>query len=252
MQPCRKLTADQIIDWLIERNLGEQLLAFVYRSSRLLLVRGRGAKGEITRKENIRDQLPAITLQGIGEALAHSHRHHLIAPGVCPPNVWAKGRSSEYVPSLQPEKAIQRQVGTDLGSWFHGIVRAEFEDSVPLGRIDIRLLYLQEGHWTYWAVLELKVLRSSHFAPEGQKATAVRHVENVEAVAEGVRQVNAFASDRHAEPLLEIFDLRKTKPPGIFKEPQITQELAKCQPVPSCRIWPLYGSASDARRAGSV
>jgi hypothetical protein len=65
-----------------------------------------------------------------------------------------------------------------------------------------------------------------------------------------VRQVNAFAKHCYAEPLLEIFDLRKDKRPNILEEQLVTQELAKCQPAPSCRTWPLFGSASDARRAG--
>jgi hypothetical protein len=151
---------------------------------------------------------------------------------------------------LAPEKAIQQQLGTDLSSWFHGTVRAHLEEPVPLGRIDIRLLHLRDGGWTYWAILELKVLRSSHHAAEGQKASAVPLSENVEAAAEGVRQVNAFAKYWHAEPLLEIFDLRKVKLPNVLEEQPVIQELAKCQPAPNCRIWPLFGSASDARRAG--
>jgi hypothetical protein len=242
------VAVDEILDWLIAENLGGQPLVFAYRTSKLLLTRvGADADG-IMRRDAIRDRPPAVTLQEISDALVHTHKEHLIAPGVCPPNVWETAH--EYVPGPRPEKVIQRQLGTDLRSWFRGTVRAEFESTLPLGRIDIRLLYRRDGAWTVWTVLELKLLRSYHNPPTGKKAKSVSLAANVEAVVEGVRQVNAFAKDNHAEPLLEVFDLRKVKQPDILKATAVAQELAKCQPVPNCRVWPLFGSAGDARRAG--
>jgi hypothetical protein len=241
---------DDIIDWLIDRGLGDQPVVFAYRASRRLLARGKGAKGAITRKDAVRDKPPAATLQEVEEALTHLHGQYLITPSGCPDGVWEKKRSADYVPGPRPEQAIQRELKTNLGSWFRGIVRATVEEPTPVGRIDVRLSHIQGGTWVYWAILELKVLRSKHNATEGEKANPVAHKDNVEAVAEGVRQVNAFAKTWNAEPLLEIFDLRELKDPDVLEDEAVTRELSKCVPVPSCRIWPLFGSASDARLAG--
>ena len=241
---------DLIIDWLIDGGLGDQPVIFAYRKSRQLLARGKGARDVITRKDIIREQPPVATLPEISDAMNVIHTQYLISPTVCPPGVWEKERAGEYIPGVRPEKVIQRELAIGLGSWFHGIVRATVEETIPVGRIDVRLSYIRDGAWAYWAILELKVLRSSHNAPEGKKANPVSLTDNAEAVAEGVRQVNAFAKNWQAEPLLEIFDLRQDKQPNILEEKPVTQELSKCTPVPSCRIWPLFGSASDARLAG--
>ncbi len=241
---------DYIIDWLIEKDLADQPVIFAYRKSRQLLARSEGAKAEITRKDVIRERPPSATLQEIGNALNHIHGQYLIAPTVCPPGVWEKERSGEYVPGVRPEKVIQREVMIGLGSWFHGVVRATVEETIPVGRIDVRLLQFLNGDWSYWAIVELKVLRSNHYAVKGTKPNPVSDAENVEAVVEGVRQVNAFARTWNAEPLLEIFDLRKVKKPNVLEAELVTQELSKCVPIPSCRIWPIFGSANDARLAG--
>ncbi len=250
---CMELPTDSdgIVDWLSENDLGQHPVAFVHRTSRLMLVKASGATGDITRKEWVRDKPAVATIDEIDQALNHTHIQILITPAVCPPGIWEKGRSAQYIPGVEPEKVIQREIRSGLGSWFRGLVRAELEDTISSGRIDVRLLAKQnDGKWAYWAIVELKVIRSSRNARKGKKATPVRLKNNAAVVAEGVRQVYAFARNRNAEALLEIFGLRKDKKEDVLKEQAVVVELAKCTPSPPCRVWPLFGSAKDARIAG--
>jgi hypothetical protein len=243
--------ADGVIDWLIASELGDHPVIFAYRSSRRLLARAKGAKFEITAKEIIRDKPPLATLEEVGEALNLFHRENLLSPSVCPAGVWEQHRAADYIPGVRPEKAIQVVLRTALFSWFRGIVHAKIEDPTPVGRIDVRLLQKSDGAWAYWVILELKVLRSSHNAKKGKAAKPVNVAANAEEVAEGVRQVDSFARHWEAIPLLEIFDLRKDKRQDILAHDIVTTELAKHLPAPpACRVWPLFGSAKDARFVG--
>lgn len=241
---------NEILEWLVDKNLGQLPVVTIHRSSKLLTSRARGAMGD-TRRDVIRDKPPVATLGEIQQALEVSHREMLLTPSVCPDGVWEPGRAAEYVPGERPEKAIQRQLVVVLTSWFHGIVKAEMEDRIVLGRIDIRLLRPDsDGHFAYWVILELKVIKSSHNAPKGTEPTEVKVSDNAAAVAEGVRQASAFGRDRKAEPFLDIYDLRKDKAEDILSHSVVVDELKKWTPKPECRVWPLYGSASDARIAG--
>lgn len=241
---------NEILEWLVDNELGEFPVLTVHRNTMLLIARERGAAGD-TRNLIIRDTVAAASVEEVYEALRHSHRELLLTPSVCPPGVWEKGRSAEYVPGPHPEKVIQRQLATVLTSWFHGVLKAEMEDPVPVGRIDIRLLRPDgEDRFAYWVVLELKVVRSSHNAKKKKKPGPVTAEDNAAVVAEGVRQSSAFGRDRKAEPFLEVYDLRKNKTEDVLEYPAVVEELGKCSLKPECRVWPLFGTASDARAAG--
>ena len=49
---------------------------------------------------------------------------------------------------------------------------------------------------------------------------------------------------------MDIYDLRKDKAEDILSHTVVVEELSRCSLKPECRVWPLYGSASDARIAG--
>jgi hypothetical protein len=241
---------DEIIDWLLERGLGGYPVIFCYRGSMRLLGHAKGAKHGVSTKEIIRAVPPTATLDQVAAALTLFHQENLLSPSVCPSGVWEKSRSSEYVPGVRPEKAIQFVLRTALYSWFRGVLRAEPEDPTPVGRIDVRLSKKCNGSWAYWAILELKVLRSCHSATKKERPKPYSDAQNAEDIAEGVRQVDSFARYRNAIPLLEIFDLRKEKQPNVLEHKTVITELAKHSPQPNCRTWPLFGSAKDARLAG--
>jgi hypothetical protein len=242
--------ADSIIDWLIERGLDGHPVIFAYRGTMRLLARAKGAKHDITIKGIIRESPATATLPEVADALSLFHRENLLSPKVCPSGVWEKSRASKYVPGVRPEQAIQVFLRTALYSWFRGVVRADIEDSTPVGRIDVRLVTETKGVWSYWAILELKVLKCYHNAALNKEAKPYSDASNAEDIAEGVRQVDAFARNWNAVPLLEVFDLRKNKQVDILNHYTVTTELAKHSPRPSYRTWPLFGSAKDARIAG--
>lgn len=241
---------NEILEWLVDKRLDRLPVVTVHRNSKLLISRAQGAMSD-TRRDVIRDKPPLATLDEIQEALVVSHRELLLTPTVCPSGVWEPGRAAEYVPGERPEKSIQREIATVLTSWFHGIVKAEMEDTIAVGRIDIRLLRPDsEGHFAYWVILELKVIKSSVNAVKGVKANEVKARDNAAAVVEGIRQASAFGRDRRAEPFVDIYDLRKDKSDDVLLDALVVAELNSSSPKPQCRVWPLYGSASDARIAG--
>lgn len=128
--------------------------------------------------------------------------------------------------------------------------RAVVEEKTPVGRIDIRLMQRSKADWTYWAILELKVLRSSHNAAKGIVAKPVSEESNSKEVAKGIRQAHSFAKYWSAIPLLEIFDLRKDKTSDVLKNVIVARAFARFSRAPATRIWPLYGTADEARLAG--
>src|ERR1700689_3689247 len=130
---------NEIVEWVTDQKLDTLPMAIVHRNKKLLISRTSGACGD-TRNDLIRDKPAVASIEEIEDALKVSHRELLLTPSICPAGVWESGRSGEYVPGRLPEKAIQRQLATVLTSWFHGVVKAEMEDSIGVGRIDIRLL----------------------------------------------------------------------------------------------------------------
>lgn len=240
---------DAIPDWLEDNGFVETPVVMVYRGTRKIINMRTGIAGDRT-LETLRNQKTATTNEQIIEALNHLHQVYLQTPSVCPNGVWQSGRAQQYVPGPQPEKAIQRQLQTVFSAWFHGVVKVEVEDSIPVGRIDIRLLRMSaQQKLEYWMIVELKVIKSFSNAAKKTKASAVTPQTNVEAVCEGIRQACAFAKDRCADAMLEIFDLRKDKTSDVLKEQKVMKQLNKCNPIPVCHVWPLFGSAQDARLA---
>lgn len=241
---------DSMLEWLADNGLANVPVVVLHRESKLLVSRALGSDGD-ARSERIRDTPPVATLEELEAAMDLSHRELLLTPKVCPEGVWAKGKSSEYIPGPLPEKSIQRTLRIALTTWFRGVVKAEIEDAITVGRIDIRLLRLtSEGSFDYWAILELKVIKSFKHAAGKKKPSPVTDKENAADVAEGVRQARAFGKDRHAEPFLDVFDIRKDKVTNVFEHDLVVNELAKCDVKLHCKVWPLFGSASDARIAG--
>lgn len=242
----------EILDWLENNGFGQCAVILIYRDQKLMVTRKAGIASE-ARPDVIRDTPPTATLAELLKALAFFHRRNLLIPSQCPYGVWEPGREIQYVPGPHPEKCIQRELSTVLRSWFRGVVRAEMEDSTDIGRIDVRLLRSEEGPLYYWAIVELKVIKSARNAPTGKKASSVSVAENAKAVAEGVLQAHAYRANRQAdEGLLEVYDLRREKSLDMFKHRTVGRALATCNPIPTHNTRPIFGSASHAREAGFV
>lgn len=241
---------NDILEWLEDNGLGLQPSVLVYRNQKIMITRRDGADGRV-QHDPIRDHPPSATQEELLEALEFFHTKHLLTPVCCISGVWEKERAHEYVPGPEPEKKIQSGLGLALGSWFHGVVRVEFEDTTNIGRIDVRLLTKdgQGGSLKYWRIIELKVIKSFRNASKGNTPSAVSISENVQIIVDGIQQAWTYKENRGTKiGLLEIFDLRKQKK-DLMDHTKI-QAAIKLAPrlVRNTRL--VFGSSKDARTAG--
>ena len=134
-----------------------------------------------------------------------------------------------------------------LASWFHDVVHVLSEIPTNIGRIDIGLLTTSvDGGPTFWAILELKVIKSFTHT-----ASPVKDTDNVEAIIEGVTQAAAYRASTQAElGVLEVYDLRRDKSQNLMAHQRVSNTLAGCSPPPDVHVRPVFGSAKDARDAG--
>ena len=241
-----------ILEWLSDNQLSDCPVVIVYRDAKKIISRRKGIEDIVT-IDPIRDHPPTVTPSELSEALRLFHLIQMLTPSICPSGVWSKGRAAQYIPDSQPEKSIQTTLGTFLKGWFQGLANPEYEDKIDIGRIDIRLLVAADnnGPLMYWAIMELKIIKSFTSTEQGDQPTEVDRSANIAAIREGIRQASAFQKSRRAElGSLEIFDLRRNKTENLLQDPHVVSEKRDVQPIPECRVWPVYGSSKDARDAG--
>ena len=240
-----------ILEWLDDAHFAKCPTVMVYRNTMTMVSRLAGTN-DIAKNDPIRDREPSATLTDLLDALHQFHMQKLLIPSSCPDGVWKTGRASQYVPDRRPEQSIQSTLETALNFYFRGSVKAELEDSTNIGRIDVRLLITEErGSLAYWAIIELKVIRSFTTSHTPSRPSPVSDAANANAIADGVRQATAYRVNRQAqEGLLEVYDLRKQKRNDMLKSPSVTSATRQCTELTSIRVRPLFGSANDARRAG--
>ena len=237
-----------ILDWLRDNKLAESPVAILWRRTLRLAVR-RAGLSDVVRYEDVRKTPPEANLEQLLGAIANFHERQLITPGDCD-GVWETERAAQYVPGPQPERAIQYALRIALDSWFHGVVRAESEDLTSVGRIDIRLLTNDLGsrRLGYWAIIELKVVRSSRNAPKGKKAATVAYNDNIKTMKDGLMQIHSYKKDRKAEEgLLEVYDLRNDKTKNIAADSEVKKLRSQCDSSIQVNVRPLYGSDKDYR-----
>ena len=240
--------ASSIFEWLEDHELGGCPMVAVYRNAKEMVTRRRGIE-DSAQIDVIRDQEPSATVEELTEALGHYHRSRMVTPTNCPEGVWQASSARRYIPGERPEKSIQSDLSNALNFWFRGVVWAEKEDHTSIGRIDVRLLKKgANGRLGYWIILELKVIKSftNTSSPVGTST-------NVEAIVEGVKQAGSYRANRSAdEGMLEIYDLRKDKSEDLTARPAVSEALARYSPPPRVDVWPVFGSAVDARNAGQI
>ena len=239
-----------ILDWIDDHDLGRFPLVIAYRNSKQMVTR-RAGTSDFARDDPIRDAEPTATLCELSKALSHFHRKWLIAPRRCPSGVWEPRCAGRYIPGPRPERSIQYPLEVALDSWFQGILRTGGEETTTLGRIDLLLLKRREGEpFAYWAVIELKIIKSFTNARRGTEPTPIRDNDNVDAIVEGVKQAAAYREDCSAEEaLLEIYDLRQDKSDDLTTREEVLAVKDACAPPPRINVWPLFGSARAARNA---
>ena len=240
--------ASAILEWLEDQGLGGCPIVVAYRNTKEMVTRRFGINNS-ARNDAIRDQEPSATVQELMEALRLYHRRRVVTPTGCPDGVWKPGCAKQYIPGPRPEKSIQSDLEGALSFWFRGVVRVESEDSTNIGRIDVRLLKKEaNGRLAYWVILELKVIKSFR-----NTSSQVNDRDNVEAIVKGVKQAGSYRANREAEKgMLEIYDLRRDKSKDLTAQKAVSAALATYSPPPMIHVWPVYGSAGDARDAGQV
>ena len=238
--------ANAILEWLEDRGLDDCPMVTIYRNAKEIVTRRRGIDSS-AQHDAIRDQEPSATVQELMEALRHYHRSRVMTPAECPAGLWQSAR--QYIPGERPEKEIQSDLAISLNSWFRGVVWVEKEDRTNIGRIDVRLLTERaEGGLAYWIILELKVIKSFT-----STSSQVADSTNVEAIVKGVKQAGSYQANRKVdEGMLEIYDLRKDKSENLTARAEVSAVLEKYSPPPRVDVWPVYGSADDARNAGHI
>ena len=243
--------ASEILEWLEDRGLGGCPVVTVYPNAQEMVTRRVGMESA-ARREEIRNREPSATVDELVAALAHYHRSCVLTPIGCPEGVWEPEAAHKYIPGPHPERSIQNDLVRALNFWFRGIVRAESEDSTTIGRIDVRLLKKNaQGGLAYWAILELKVIKSFTHGTAGSGSTKVTESKNVEAIAKGVRQAASYRENRVAEHgMLEVYDLREDKAEDLTVRERVTEALQVYTPPPRIDVWKVFGRAEDARRAG--
>ncbi len=240
-----------LLDWLSENGLDDRPVAVAYRTTSTMTVRREGVE-DLIRPHRIRDHPPAATVEELLDALNHFHLTGLLTPTCCVSGVWEPKRAAKYVPGSQPERSIQDALALSLGMWFQGLVRVGVEDRTNIGRIDVRLLKPSgEGQLAYWAIVELKVIKSFANAKGRAKAGTVSRTVNLDAIQKGLRQTWAYQSNLESEEgLLEIFDLREDKSEDLMVDGDVVKVLGELAPVPRYTVRPLFGSSEHARIAG--
>ena len=157
----------------------------------------------------------------------------------------------QYIPGPHPERSIHYPLEIALDSWFQGVVMIESETKTTVGRIDLRLLKkARNGRFTIWLVMELKVIKSFRNAAKNSAPSPVKESDNVNAIADGVKQAAAYREACSAEEAwLEIYDLRNDKTEDLRKQAKVVAMRNLCTPHPEIHMWPVFGSAKDARKA---
>ena len=247
--PCSQ---SELLDWLVKHELENNPLAVAYPEAKKMTFRLKGVD-DAAQDYSIREKPPGATQEELLEALEHFHLKKTLTPSCCVRGVWEPKRERQYVPGSEPERSIQKGLEMALTFWFHGVIRAEVEDSTNIGRIDVRLLKSSSDDTglTYWAIIELKVIKSFRNATGKKKASEVSQSDNVKSIIEGINQAFAYSKNREAElGLLEVFDLRKNKCKDLCSDKDVISLLTCMCPQPLINTRPVFGSASDARKGG--
>lgn len=240
--------AAEILEWLDDHGLAACPIVTVYRDAKRMVTRRFGID-DSARSDVIRDQEPSATVEELMEALNHYHCSRVVSPVNCPGGVWKPNNAHRYIPGPRPEKSIQEDLQIALNFWFRGVVKAQDEENTNIGRIDICLLKKQANRGlACWVILELKVIKSFT-----NTESSVRDSTNVEAIVKGVKQAGSFRANRGAEEgRLEIYDLRQDKSEDLSERKDVLDAVEMYSPPPVVEVWPVYGSADDARNAGHI
>lgn len=240
---------NNILEWLSGNGLGHCAVAIAYRDTLKISLR-ETAEAEDFRFKSIREQKPELTIDSLKTALSAFHEEGLVTPTSCGAGVWEPGRSAEYVPAKNTEKAIQQRLRYHLTGWFHGIVKVGMEDAVSKGRIDVRLLAppASGNGLQYWSIIELKVARTFRNAKKGKTPQKVSEKSLVDELLKGIGQAHDFTEETQVkEGFLEVYDMRQDKTEELLEQEKVTAKLGACKAQVNAAVRKMFGSSEEAR-----
>lgn len=240
---------NDILDWLTENGLGHCAVAIAYRDTLKISLRDT-VGAEESRFKTIREQKPELTIDSLKTALSAFHEEGLVTPTSCGPGVWEPGRSAEYVPAKNTEKAIQQRLRYHLTGWFHGVVKVGMEDAASRGRIDVRLLAppASGNGLQYWSIVELKVARTFRNAKKGKTPQKVTEKTLIDDLLKGIGQAHDFTEETQVkEGFLEVYDMRQDKTIELLKHEKVTAKLGACRVQVNAALRQMFGSSEEAR-----
>lgn len=184
-----------------------------------------------------------IDLDRVLEVVDLAHRAHLEKPRSHPEpaRLWQNG--PKHQPKRDAEDRIQNILRIALQAAFPATVVRE-EQPQTSGRLDLEIEEAAPAAATFirHALLELKVLRS--YTATGSTVSATKAAEAIE---EGLRQAIAYRDERGTlASALCCFDMRKAHSGESCFEPVATRAGEK---KVALRVWPLYGTVDQFRRA---
>lgn len=181
-----------------------------------------------------------MSLERVIEVVDEATRTHLDGPAGGA-GLWKKA-SQRWV-SDKAEKNIQFALKVAL---HHALPTAVIREEQPdmAGRLDLEIEepLMEDGKFIRHAILELKVLRSF-----GSTGAAVSETHTRKTVKDGVQQAIAYRKARKARGAalccfdMRVKDARKDCFRGV-KAPARREKLA-------LRVWPIYASAEERRKA---
>lgn len=240
---------NDVLDWLTENGLGLCPVAIAYRDTLKISLR-ETVEAEEFRFKSIREQKPELTIDSLKTALSSFHEEGLVTPTSCGAGVWEPGRSAEYVPAKNTEKAIQQRLRYHLTGWFHGIVKVGMEDTVSKGRIDVRLLAppASGNGLQYWSIIELKVARTFRNAKNGKPPQKVSEKALIDELLKGIGQAHDFTEETQVkEGFLEVYDMRQDKSEELLEHEKVAAKLGACNVPVNAAVREMFGSSEEAR-----
>lgn len=184
----------------------------------------------------------SISEESVDRLLSDYHRFWLSTPS-CPVRLWHD--RTGFVPIEDAEIEIER--------WLVPLARLKFNESIIVkelallsGRADVALLPRPGAATAGSAVIELKVLRSKHFAKDAAQANDYPAAENISGIKDGIDQAASYRDEVHAQlALLACYDLRKDT---VAETVTGLQSTADTRSV-GLRHYPVFNSARAMRRA---
>lgn len=242
-----------LIDWFESNNLDKNPFIVAHKDNSKISCRLNVE--DIGENQVIHDKPPNLSLSQLREQLDIFPELCLTTPTVCMKGVWKSGKSTSYFPGEEPENQVQIRLAAFLKGWLKRLARVKLEDALDIGRTDICILTPPQSPddegLTYWAVIELKIIKDFRYSKHDTKPSKCNRADNIKSLVDGVTQAYAYANETMlTRGFCEVIDMRKDKSEDLRADSKVQLVLNQCQKKVFLCIRPIYGDPDDAQKAG--